>query len=77
MQWRPELGDHFSAVSDEDAFTAADLAKVFTQAILEFADANGLHSLNVASWSYIVNRSMQASDVMSDDHRRVSGRRLE
>jgi hypothetical protein len=46
---RPDFGDNFAAVGDQDAFTASDFAKVFAQAVLEFPDTNGLHFPNVAS----------------------------
>ena len=46
---RPDLGHDLAAIRDEDAFTAADVADVFAQSILEFTQANRLHVANVAS----------------------------
>jgi hypothetical protein len=55
---RPELGDDLTAVRDEDGLTTSNVADVFAQAILELAQADGFHSDNVASRSYIVNRRL-------------------
>jgi len=46
---RPDFGNDLAAIGDEDALTTANLAKVFTEAILEFPNTNSLHAPNVAS----------------------------
>src|SRR5262245_15158630 len=55
VSWRRELRDHFTAVCHQDALARAHLSNVLAQTIFQFADTDGLHVVNVASCSHIVN----------------------
>jgi hypothetical protein len=52
--WLAQLGDHFASIGDEDLLATADKAQVLAEAILQLADADSLHGLNVATCGYIV-----------------------
>src|SRR5258706_942606 len=49
--------DDLTGVGHEHALARADLPHVFTQTVLQVSQPYGLHSINVASCSYIVKRS--------------------
>lgn len=55
MPGRCELHHDFPTIGDEHALAGANMASVFTQPILQLADVDGLHALNVAPCGYIVN----------------------
>src|SRR5262249_27081618 len=58
---RDELSDHRSPIRHENVLSRPHRADDLAQAILEFADANGLHAPNVAPRGYIVNSRGWAS----------------
>ena len=55
MARRHELRHDLTTIGDDDALPAPHVPNVFTETVFQFAQAYGLHPINVASWSYIVN----------------------
>lgn len=49
MARRSNLRDDFTTVRDQHALSSTRMAEILAEPVLQLADANGLHGLNVAS----------------------------
>lgn len=55
LSWRAQFGHDLPAVRDNNCLSGPNLSHILTEAILQLAQTDSLHALNVATRGHIVN----------------------